>query len=309
MNRCPISYKMCGDQKYSLEGLHMLSKSLSKALLFPYTKDEQLRLAARYATKLSIQGVQPKLSVRLNVQEGQFEIVETKGTYIVKPPNPYFQDLPEIEDLTMRLASIIEIQTPLHGLVYCQDGSLSYFIKRFDRYGHHKKLSVEDFAQLSGATRETKYNSSMEHIATIIEQFCSFPLLEKLKLFRITLFCFLVGNEDMHLKNFSLIRRADKIELTPTYDLVNSTIILQSKEELALTLKGKKSKFKREHFVDYYGHERLKLNWNIIEQELERLKMALSQWHELIAISFLSQEMKQAYHELLETRAKRLGLL
>ena len=141
MNRCPITYQNCGDQKYSIEGLHLLSKNLDKPIIFPYTQDQQLKLAAKYATKLSIQGVQPKLSVRLNVPHGHFEIVETKGTYIIKPHNPYFQELPQNEDLTMRLAALVDIETPLHGLVYCQDGSLSYFIKRFDRKCRWKKAT------------------------------------------------------------------------------------------------------------------------------------------------------------------------
>ena len=157
-----------------------------------------------------------------------------------------------------------------------------------------KKLPVEDFAQLSGAMRETKYSSSMENVGAIIDRFCSFPILEKLKLFRITLFCFLIGNEDMHLKNFSLIRRLDRVELTPSYDLLNSEIILHSNEELALPLMGKKSKFKREHLIDYYGHERLKLNWDVIKLELERFERAIPKWDHFISISFLSTEMKEA---------------
>lgn len=275
-------------------------------LIFPHSTEEQHKLAARYATKLSIQGIQPKLSVKLNVPEHQFDVVETQGTYIIKPQNPYFDELPQNEDLTMRLAAMVGIQTPFHGLVYCSDGTLSYFIKRFDRFGHGKKLAVEDFAQLSLATRVTKYDSSMEKLIPVIEQYCSFPMIEKLKLFRITLFCFLIGNEDMHLKNFSLIHKSDKIELTPSYDLLNSEIVLHSEEELALPLKGKKSKFKKEHFIEYYAQERLGLNKNVITQELERFKNILPTWKKTIDISFLSAQMKQAYHSVLMNRSERL---
>ena len=306
MNRCPITYKECGNAQYSREGLLLLSRKLNNPINFPYTAREQLKLAARYATKLSIQGIQPKLSVRLNVPQHRFDVVETKGTFIIKPPNPYFHELPQNEDLTMRLAAMVDIDTPLHGLVYCEDNTLSYFIKRFDRFGHGKKLAVEDFAQLSGANRETKYESSMEKLVPIIDQYCSFPVLEKLKLFRITIFCFLVGNEDMHLKNFSLIRRPDRIELTPTYDLVNSAIVLNSEEELALPLMGKKSKIQREHLVEYYGQERLKLNRNVIETEMTRFKKIIPEWKAFIEISFLSQEMKEDYIHLIENRSKRL---
>lgn len=83
---------------------------------------------------------------------------------------------------------MIGLEIPIHGMVYAEDGSLSYFIKRFDRYGHSKKLPVEDFAQLSNASRRTKYDSSMEKLIPIIDQNCSFPMIEKLKLFKITLF-------------------------------------------------------------------------------------------------------------------------
>ena len=308
MNRCPITYQDCGDLQYSIEGLYRLSKNLTDTLYFHHTREEQLKLAARYATKLSIQGVQPKLSVRLDVPNKSFEIVETRGTYIIKPPSPYFQELPQNEDLTMRLAAMVGIDVPLHGMVYCADGSLSYFIKRFDRYGHGKKLGVEDFAQLSNATRETKYGSSMEQLGTIIEKFCTFPVIEKLKLFRITLFCFLIGNEDMHLKNFSLIRRADLIELSPAYDLLNFTIALKSNEELALPLQGKKSKFKREHFIEYFALERLKLHHNAIEAELRRFSQTIPEWKLLLERSFLSNEMKNEYDRLIDERTERLFL-
>jgi serine/threonine-protein kinase HipA len=309
MNRCPITYELCGDEKYSFKGLKLLSNNLKESLLFPYTAQEQLALAAKYATKLSIQGVQPKLSVKLNAAEHCFEIVESRGTFIIKPQHPFFNELPQNEDLTMRLASMIGLEVPLHGMVYGQDGSLSYFIKRFDRYGHSKKLAVEDFAQLSNASRQTKYDSSMEKLIPIIEEYCSFPILEKLKLFKITLFCFLVGNDDMHLKNFSIIRRPQRVELTPAYDLVNSSIVLRSNEEIALPLKGKKSNLRREHLVDYYGRERLNLNSVVIDEELARLQQILPEWISLINKSFLSKELQHNYIDLLQKRYRILDLL
>ncbi len=306
MNRCPITYEECGQNKYSPQGLKLLAKSLDEPFIFPYTAQEQLSLAAKYATKLSIQGVQPKLSVRLNVPKHCFEVVDSKGTYILKPPHPYFSELPQNEDLTMRLASMIGIETPVHGMVYGEDGTLSYFIKRFDRYGHAKKLPIEDFAQLSNASRKTKYDSSMEKLIPIIDTYCSFPILEKLKLFRITLFCFLVGNDDMHLKNFSLIRRPMKIELTPAYDLVNSNIVLENDEELALPIKGKKSNLKREHLIDYYGQERLKLNSVTIQRELDNIQKIYPEWILLINKSFLSITYQKKYVELLNKRFRTL---
>ncbi|MDZ7766346.1 MAG: HipA domain-containing protein [Melioribacteraceae bacterium] len=148
----------------------------------------------------------------------------------------------------------MDLTIPTHGMIYGKENSLTYFVKRFDRTGRHKKIAVEDFAQLSGATRDTKYNSSMEKVTKIVEQFCTFPVVEKVKLFELTLFNFLIGNEDMHLKNFSLIRINDKIEFTPFYDLVNTTIILNRvQEEIALPIRGRKNNLRKSDLVDYFG--------------------------------------------------------
>lgn len=307
MNRCPITYALCGDLKYAPEGLRMLSPRLSHLNDFPYTKEEQVREAIARASKISIQGVQPKLSVKLNVSKAVFEVVDVGGMFIIKPQQDYYPELPENEDLTMRLAAVAGIETPLHGMVYCADGSRSYFIKRFDRLPRGKKVPVEDFAQLSGNTRETKYRSSMERVSGLIDQFCTFPIVEKLKLFRITLFSFLCGNEDMHLKNFSLIRRDGKIELSPAYDLVNSTIALpNATEELALPLAGKKSNLDLTLLADYYGKEKLGLTHKVVEEELEKFKSVRKTWMDLITISFLSEPMKGRYQAVVDERFKRL---
>ena len=205
MNTCPITYEPCGDKKYSEKGLKLLSRNLTNLEDFPFTQEEQLREAAARASKMSVQGVQPKLSAKLKVKERIFEVVDKGGEYILKPQNIMYPQLPENEDLTMRLAEEIDLEIPLHGLIYSKDQKLTYFIKRFDRYGKGKKYAVEDFAQLSGNNRNTKYNYSMEKVAGIIDSFCTFPAIEKVKLFKLTIFNFLTGNEDQHLKNFSLI--------------------------------------------------------------------------------------------------------
>ena len=305
MNRCPITYEPT-DQKYSERGLKLLDPRLHQLNDFPFTAAQQRELAIEYAQKLSIQGIQPKLSVRLSLTEQQFIIVDKRGTFIIKPPHHLYQHLPENEDLTMHLAQAVEIETPLHGLLYNKGGTLSYFIKRFDRKGHGKKLAVEDFSQLSEADRETKYESSMEQLVSIIETYCTFPFLEKIKLFRLTLFAFLVGNEDMHLKNFSIIHDENRVALSPAYDLVNSSIILNSEEELALPLAGKKRKFKKEHFFDYFAQERLGLSRDLIKDEIVRFVNAKPLWLSLIENSFLPEEHRVLYTELLEKRSQRL---
>ena len=308
-NRCPITYKECGEKRYSAEGLKMISARLESLNDFPYSADEQVKEAVARAAKMSIQGVQPKLSVRLNIKKQIFEIVDRGGQYILKPQTVSFKEVPENEDLTMRLAEMIKVEVPLHGLLYSKGGSLTYFIKRFDRIGRKKKTAIEDFAQLSGKNRDTKYNSSMEKVASIIEEFCTFPAIEKVKLFNLTLFNYLIGNEDMHLKNFSLINRGIKIELSPAYDLLNSTIILNSEEELALPLNGKKNRLRKNDFLEYFARERLGLTPKSIDQTLNRISAARPKWTQLIQNSFLSTPMRHQYLKLLETRLRVLGVV
>lgn len=305
MNRCPITYELCDDQKYTQKALKLLSKSLKSLKDFPYTPKEQIQMAAQLASKLSIQGVQPKLSVTLNVKEGALEIVEQGGRFIIKPPHHLYEEIPQNEDLTMKLAKIVGIEVPLHGMIYNIDGSLSYFIKRFDR-SRSGKIAVEDFSQLLEYTRETKYESSMEKVISVIDKHCTFPVIEKLKLFRLVIFNFLVGNEDMHLKNFTLIRRQDKVELSPAYDLLNTTIIMKVEEEIALPIRGKKNRLTRHDFFDYFGLERLGLSESILNAEILNFKSSLDQWRELLKVSFLSENMRTRYEKLIEDRWKRL---
>jgi len=308
MNRCPITYELCENNLYSKRGLYLLSKKLTQLNPFPYSSKEQIHLATQFATKLSIQGVQPKLSVKLNVAKRLFEVVETGGLFIFKPPHHLYEELPQNEDLTMKLASLVGIEIPLHGMSYNKDDSLTYFIKRFDRATRKQKIGVEDFSQLLGYSRDTKYESSMEKVISVVEKHCTFPMIEKAKLFRLTLFNFLIGNEDMHLKNFTLIRRNEKVELSPAYDLLNTAIVLQSKEEIALPIRGEKSKLTYDDLVDYFGIERLALPPKVLEKEISKFKAMQEHWKNLITNSFLSKSMQNQYISLIENRFKQITL-
>lgn len=310
MKYCPITYEAIpNDTNYSSCGLKLLSPQLKHLTPLPLSAAEQRQEAITRAGKMSIQGVQTKLSAQLKIKEERFNIVDSEGHYILKLQSEYYPELPQNEAITMSLAASINVEVPVHGLIYAKDESMTYFIKRFDRSGHKNKLAVEDFTQLLGLSRETKYHSSMEQIAKVVYQYCSFPKIEAAKLFKLTLFNFLIGNEDMHLKNFSLITRDQKVTLSPAYDLLNSTIALSNaKEELALPLNGKKNNLKIRDFLDYFAIEHLHLNEKIIQKTLHEIRTALPQWPDLIKRSFLSENMKKGYLTLLEERAKRLAL-
>lgn len=305
MNRCPIRYEFCGMDKYSEKGLRMIAPKLTYLNDLPYTAVELRQEAANRAKKLSIQGVQPKLSAAISIVDQEFKIVDQFATYIIKPQNDLFPQLPENEDVTMRMAKVFGLEVPFHGMLYGKDGSLSYFIKRFDRYGKGSKYATEDFAQLTGNSRDTKYHFKMEKLIPVLDEYCSFPAIEKADFFKRILFCYLTGNEDMHLKNFSLITKNGKTTLAPIYDFLNTTIAIKTpEEEIALTLKGKKSNLKAADFVDYFAQERLQLNEKTISTILLQMKKATPKWKELLEICFLNNEMKDKYLELLESRIK-----
>jgi|ERR1043166_3798661 serine/threonine-protein kinase HipA len=309
MNRCPVTYEPLPDgATYSRNGLKLLNRNLALLAPLEFTAEQQRQEALSRAGKMSVQGIQLKLSAVLRITEGRFEVVNRDGRYILKPQSLDFSELPENEDVTMRMAAAVGIEVPVHGLLRSIDSSFTYFIKRFDREGRDR-LPLEDFAQLSGGSRDTKYDSSMEEVASVIDQFCTFPALQRVKLFERTLFSFLVGNEDMHLKNFSLISRGEKVELAPAYDFLNTTIALKgAKEELALPVKGKKSKLTRNDLLNYFAGERLQINQKVLSDVLSRFAKALHVWRELLDKSFLSGGAKQEYAAILDERGRRMQL-
>ena len=119
------------------------------------------------------------------------------------------------------------------------------------------------------------------------------------------LFCFVTGNNDMHLKNFSLYRPAEGYQLTPAYDLLNVAIANpKDKEELALTLSGKKTKLRTNDFLN--AAKTMGLEEGVVLRLITGLHKALPKWQQLIQDSFLSEDQKQAYEELVISRLNRL---
>lgn len=310
MSRCPITGELLpvGQAgRYSRAGLRRLSPKLADLAPLPFASADLLVEAAARAHKMSIQGVQPKLSARLDVRAGAFVIVDAGGRYILKPPSPQYPHLPENEHLTMGLAAGAGIEVPVHGLVAGSDGAWTYFIRRFDREGRGRRLAVEDFAQLAGRSRDTKYDASLEQVAAVSERFATFPAVEHRQFLRRVLFCFLTGGEDMHLKNWSLITRPPRVQLAPAYDLLNTTIVLRSPhEESALPLNGRKRHLRRRDFTEYLGVERLRLPAAVVEEELERLRSASESWPGVIEDSFLPPALREAYLRVVAERAARL---
>ena len=310
MAYCPIHLEpLPTGRSYSEAGLKTIHSKLKHLEPLEYSYAAQLKEVRRRSDKMSIQGVQPKLSAVLKLKDSSFALVDRGGRFILKPNPLAYEEVPANEALTMRIAAEAGIEVPAHGLLRANDASWVYFVKRYDRVGRTGKVHVEDFAQLSGATRETKYDSSLEQVVRLLEQFCTFPAIEKPKLAKRLLFCFLTGNEDMHLKNFSVWMQDGVVSLTPAYDLLNSTLVLENaKEDSALPLRGKKRKLNKELWLNYFCKERLQLSEGQIDSVVKDLKEALPEWDRLIGQSFLSVECQMGYRTILYERANRLGI-
>jgi serine/threonine-protein kinase HipA len=310
MAYCPIHLEpLPTGRSYSEAGLKTIHSKLKHLEPLEYSYAAQLKEVRRRSDKMSIQGVQPKLSAVLKLKDSSFALVDRGGRFILKPNPLAYEEVPANEALTMRMAAEAGIEVPAHGLLRAKDASWIYFVKRYDRVGRTGKVHVEDFAQLSGATRETKYDSSLEQVVRLLEQFCTFPAIEKPKLAKRLLFCFLTGNEDMHLKNFSVWMQDGVVSLTPAYDLLNSTLVLENaKEDSALPLRGKKRKLNKELWLNYFCKERLQLSEGQIDSVVKDLKEALPVWDRLIGQSFLSVERQMGYRTILYERANRLGI-
>ncbi|MGF1483767.1 MAG: type II toxin-antitoxin system HipA family toxin [Opitutales bacterium] len=305
--RCPITYEALDDgQVYSAAGLRRLHPKLQSLQTLPFSPDLLLQEAAARAARMSIQGVQPKLSAVLRLSEERIDLVDTGGRFILKPPNPAYPDVPENEDLTLKLAVQYGLEVPDHGLLWANHRALVFWIRRFDRHGRNQRRPVEDFAQLAGLSRDTKYDFSVEKLIGVIEQFCTFAQIEKAEFFRRFCFNWVVGNDDMHLKNYSIWQARGIHKLAPCYDFLSTHLVLREPSESALPLDGKRAGFTRQLLVDYLGRERCGLNRVIVEETLAKLIDALSLWRTTIAASFLGEKDQARYLELIERRLETL---
>ncbi|MGE4309658.1 HipA domain-containing protein [Bacteroides sp.] len=279
--------------------------------VLPYTKADIESLALEVVrSQVTITGVQPKLSVDLEKGKGgekRFTIVGLWGEYILKPQTEQYPSLPENEDLTMHLASLARIKTVPHSLIRFQDSSLAYITKRIDRDKKGVKIPMEDMCQLTEKLTEQKYKGSHEQIAKKIVEFSAYPVLDLINYFEVLLFCYLTGNADMHLKNFSLYKKVGECVLAPAYDLLSTKLVIpQDSEELALTLNGKKSKLKKVDFDSLL--KTMKVDDKAIENVYDKFRKVIPEWLLFIDSSFLPDEMKEQYKTLIQEKCKNIIL-
>lgn len=279
--------------------------------IFEHSLEQMAELAKNVVERsVTIPGVQPKLSLSLvkdtldDNAKGRLTIVGALGgNYIFKPPSHSYPETPENEHVTMRIAEAFGINVVKSSLIRMLSGELAYITKRIDRTETGEKIHMLDMFQITEAF--DKYRSSMEKIGKALDEHSDNTLLDKVYFLELSVFSFLTGNNDMHLKNFSMIDAGGRWTLSPAYDLLNVVILNpEDTEELALTLEGKKKKLKWFHF-EHLG-QTMGLNdkqINSIAKRFQKNKKLAFNW---IDNSFLSEEYKDKYKELIESRYANL---
>ena len=283
------------------------------APILPYTRDNMSDLARQVIrTSVSVTGVQAKMSLDVNRagknEPAKFTIVGLWGKYIFKPQSGKYPCLPELEDLTMKMAESAHIRTARHTLIRLADGELGYLTLRMDRGPKGEKISMLDMCQLSNRLTEHKYYGTYMQLAETIRKYSSAPMLDVQRFWEVVLFSWITGNSDMHCKNFSLVDTGGgEYALAPAYDLL--AVLLadpEDSEEMAMsfTVGGEKSGFDRSTFVTAFIQSGIPAA--VANKMIERMKGHLPEWEKLIAQSFLPERMKADYCHLLNRRISQL---
>lgn len=303
--RCLVCGTSCPTGHYHAQCAQSLFRS-ERAPSFAYSTDDLNRLAKLLVTShVSVPGVQAKLSLHLERAAAgpRLTLVGLEGDYILKLQTAAYPELPESEHFTMMLARRCGLATAAFGLVPLASGAYAYLTRRMDRENGIK--AMEDFCQLTERPTEKKYFGSYEQIGKLIRRYASFGGVDALRFFEEVLFCYLTGNNDMHLKNFSLLREPDGAwNLSPAYDLVPAQIHLpKDSEELALTLNGKKRRLVPDDFAAFAAS--LHLTDTQFNRAVRRLTGRLAETiDETLARSFLSQEFQSKVRSLVAQRLR-----
>ena len=257
---------------------------------------------------LTVPGVQKKLSLHLisENKSPKLTIVNFPTGYILKPQAPQYETLPEAEHLVMSMADITGISTVPHALIG-NNGTYAYITKRADRIMNTDRtamLAMEDFCQLDLRLTEDKYRGSYERCAKIIKQYSSRVGIDMAEFYIRLVFCFIVGNSDMHLKNFSLIETAEgsgEYVLSPAYDLlpVNANMPAD-KEEFALAMNGKKMNIRKGDFLKYA--DTCGISRQTAEKLIENLVKLTPKWLKMCDKSLLPDDLKERLTKIITER-------
>ncbi len=284
----------------------------SKLPVVDISEDMLKELANRAVGKgVTVTGVQKKLSLHLTSEASpRLTIVDYPQGYILKPQSLEYAHLPEAEDMVMDIAEAMGVKTVPHGLLLTESG-YAYITKRVDRLFEGKNcrmLAMEDFCQLSGRLTEDKYKSSYERCARVIKEHSSRQGLDMSEFYLRLVVSFLTGNSDMHLKNFSLIEvlpGTRQFVLSNAYDLLPVNLILpEDKEEMALTLCGKRANLQKSDFLRFA--ESCGIAQNAAQKMMEACLRKIPKAEEICKKSYIDVCQKERFLALLKQRAEKL---
>lgn len=290
-----------------------------------FDKTQFYRTRSELAERMSISGVQDKLSLAFN-DTNELVPVSKNGHYILKPvptnPQSAVQNVDDMvanEHLSMRISKdIFGINTAESGLIRFSDGELAYITKRFDYAPSGEKYDQEDFASVLDVTSakdgdDYKYAAKTyidcaNAIHTFVPSYI--PTLEDF--FKRVILNYLICNGDAHLKNFSLYRKSNALNLTPNYDIMNTRLHLP-KEALDTGLSFFEENSKAFNAIGFYSYHDFKYMSELLKMKESRfekiVKLCQQSEKKVIALvehSFLSQDAKafyiEAYHERLSKR-------
>ncbi|MBE7057620.1 MAG: HipA domain-containing protein [Ruminococcaceae bacterium] len=254
----------------------------------------------------TVPGVQKKLSLHLSQEDTpRLTLVNYPTGYILKPQTDEYTSLPEMEYLIMQMAEESGIKTVPFALLRLpsQDNAYAYITKRIDR-ANGKMLAMEDFCQLDGRLTEDKYRGSYERCGKIISEHSESKGLDNTELFIRIVFSFAVGNSDMHLKNFSLIETAEgsnKYVLSAAYDMLSTNVVIPAdKEQLALTINGKKQNIRKKDFIKFAGI--IGISEKTADKMIEKIVKLEDKYIAMCRESYMPDDMKEALENLIENR-------
>ena len=313
MSNCLACHKLLSSEEglYHQDCLKAFWQEDTPVLELDYELSQIEELAREnVAQRIIVTGVQPKLSLGFTQENNsRLTIVGAlNGRYILKPPFSEYPQMPETEALSMLLAQACGIDTVPFLLIPLKDGHLAYLTRRIDRDAKDNKFAMEDACQFTERLTEHKYRGSYEQIAKAIITYAQNPLFDVVRFYEQVIVSFLIGNNDMHLKNFSLISyNGTTHALSPAYDMISAQLLLpDDPEELALTLNGKKRKLTRTDFDT--AMIKAHIPKKAIENLWRRIAEGTSKWTTLIHTSFLKEGSKENLGVLIHTKMKQLEL-
>lgn len=326
MNRClccgkPFTEKSTEQEKKNQWHDRCIRRFFGVGILpeLDFTDATLMRIAAESTSKgYTVPGVQKKMSLHLTADRRtpRLTIVNYPTGYILKPQTEQYEALPEAEYLAMQMAEKTGIETVPYALIKMagNSGDTAYITKRVDRVFTGKNLSqvellaMEDFCQLERRQTEDKYLGSYERCAKVISRFSARPVLDLSELFLRIVFSFVIGNSDMHLKNFSLIETSagnEEYVLSPAYDMLPVNLLVpEDPEQMALSINGKKRNIRRNDFLKFA--ETAGVPQNAAVKLMERVCSLSGTYIKMCEESYLPDHLKEGLGKIIEERSSVL---